>query len=41
MSWRIMHIAKDQVIHQGLEAEVDLDNILCLYNSSHSTWRHS
>ena len=39
MIWRIIQIAEDEIIHQGLEAEVDRDNILLyLYNSSHTNF---
>ena len=33
-----MQIAEDEIIHQALEAEVDLDNILLVYNSSHTNF---
>lgn len=33
MIWRIIQIAEDEIIHQALEAEVDRDNILLVYNS--------
>ena len=39
MIWRIIQIGEDEIIHQGIEAEVDRDNILLyLYNSSHTNF---
>ena len=38
MIWRIIQIAEDEIIHQALEAEVDRDNILLVYNSSHTNF---
>ena len=38
MIWRIIQIAEDEIIHQALDAEVDRDNILLVYNSSHTNF---